>query len=120
MSAGLQSFTKRGLTLKPHAEGKVSANATEKSITEANSIITLSGIIDLSPMEAGDEVLIRQYMKTHKGGDYKQYAQQTFQGAPISPLVYITPKTIRYGGKITIQQTQGPPKEFEYFFVRLE
>lgn len=109
-----------GLTLKRRVEGTINANSSEQTLAQVNSLLKLSGYIDLSNMEDGDEVIIKQRMRVKPGGNYKQYAKETYVGVQENPLIYITTKVLGYGGKITLQQTGGSLKSFDYEFISEE
>jgi len=105
--------------IEPIAKGTITADGTEQTLleyTEQASVI--SGYVDLSEMTLGDTVIIRQYMKTEKDGEYKKYAEETYIGKQDIPLVYITPKVIDVAVKITLQQTAGTFKTFTFSFMR--
>lgn len=78
----------------------------------------VSGWVNLAPMQAADQVKIRYYVKLSPAGDYVKYDEATYTDAQTSPGIYLTPKESRYGVKITIEQTAGPSRGFEYFFVK--
>lgn len=109
-----------GLELKKQAEGTLNADGSEQSIVKINSLMKLSGYIDLSEMETGDEVVIKQYMRIKSGGAYKKYAQENYSGVQEKPLIYITTKVLGHGGQVTLQQTLGTNKSFEYEFISEE
>lgn len=112
--------TEKGITLKRRSEGTVKANGSEQTLAKENSLLKLSGYIDLSNIENGDEVVVRQHMKVRPSGEYKQYAEVTYVGVQENPLIYITTKVLGYGGKITLQQTGGTLKSFDYEFISEE
>jgi hypothetical protein len=67
-------------------------------------------------MEAGDTVVIRLYVKL-LNGEYRRYATQAYTGVQEDPIVYITPKELASAIKVTLQQTSGTYKTFEYLFI---
>lgn len=84
--------SKPGLTLKEHATGTLIADGFEQTITEAVHLMKISGYIDFSNMEVGDEVVIRQYMRVKEDGPYKKYGEQIYVDVQDPPLLYITTK----------------------------
>ena len=108
------------MILKRHANGTVVADGSEQDVTEIGSLAKFSGYIDLSAMEAGDEVVTRQYMRIRSGGSYKKYGEATYSGVQDPPLLYMTVKVLSDGAKITVQQTAGTCKSFPFCFVREE
>jgi hypothetical protein len=98
--------------------GTIFADGTEQTIVEYVKVGRVIGYIDLSNMTTGDTIVIRQYMKLKTGGEYKKYAEETYSGTQSIPIIYITPKETDYGVKITIQQTAGTYKSFDYNFLK--
>lgn len=103
-------------------EGTVAMDGTEKTVVldeiEVSLDRYLEGYIDLSPMQDGDTVVVRQYIKISPRGEYVKYAEETIEGAQSLPLLYIVTKPCRYGIKITLEQTSGTYRAFDYQFFR--
>jgi hypothetical protein len=103
-------------------EGTLTADGTEQNVVldeiTGNPTRYLEGYIDLSNMESGDAVVIREYMKIKSDGGYVKYAEETYSGVQSIPLLYIITKPGRYGIKITLQQTSGTYRNFPYQFFR--
>jgi hypothetical protein len=106
----------------PPIEGTITADGTEQTLTEQTGTLEfqLDGYVDLTNMASGDVVVIREYMKIKSTGDYVKYAEETYSDAQSIPLLHILTKPSRYGLKITLQQTAGTYKSFDYqFFKRI-
>jgi hypothetical protein len=103
--------------LKPFAKGTLVADGSEQVVMEITGSARVSGYISLANMEAGDTVVIRQHIKL-LNGEYKRYASETYTGVQENPIVYITPKELASGMKVTLQQTSGTYKTFGYTFVK--
>ncbi|MEM2365705.1 MAG: hypothetical protein QXL06_02050 [Nitrososphaerota archaeon] len=103
-------------------EGTLVADGSEQNLildeVEGNPQRHLEGYLDLSSMQSGDIVIIRQYMKISPTGSYVKYAEETFTGAQSLPLLHIITKPAKYGIKITLQQTAGTYRSFTYQFFR--
>ena len=112
------------MVLKVLSEGTLKTNGQEQILVEfagRNYAVTVVGYVDLSNMESGDIITIREYLKITEGGDYKKYAEQTYEGVQDNPIVYITSKEAKYGLKVTLQQTAGSYKSFPFqFFYEYE
>jgi hypothetical protein len=103
-------------------ENTITADGTEQTLTDQTGTLEfqLDGFVDLTNMASGDTVVIREYMKIKSGGDYVKYAEETYSGAQSIPLLHILTKPSRYGLKITLQQTAGTYRSFDYqFFKRI-
>jgi hypothetical protein len=103
-------------------EGSITMDGTEQTIVldeiAGNPQRHLEGYIDLTPMAAGDTIVIRQYIKISPTGDYVKYAEETYSDAQSLPLLYVTTKAGRYGIKVTAQQTAGTYRTLTYQFFR--
>jgi hypothetical protein len=102
----------------PLKKGTLTADGTEQTVLEFVDVGVISGHIDLQNMVEGDAVVIRQYIKVKDGGEYKKYAEETYVGAQSLPIVHVTPKAVDIAMKITLQQTSGTFKNFDYNFIR--
>jgi hypothetical protein len=102
---------------EPFAKGTIVADGSEQVVMEVSGSVRVSGYISLANMEAGDTVIIKQYMKL-LNGEYKRYASETYTGAQENPIVYITPKELASAIKVTLQQTSGTYKTFDYLFIK--
>ena len=74
--------------------------------------------VDLTNMQAGDSVTVREYMKIVSGGAYVLYGTETYTDAQTINLLWITPKPNNYGIKFTMQQTAGVNRTFPYAVFR--
>jgi len=72
----------------------------------------------VSGMEVGDKILVRLYAKIAETATYKRYAEATYEDAQDLPLAYLASKPVKYGFKITAQQTKGTYKTLIYQFFR--
>jgi hypothetical protein len=103
-------------------EGTVTMDGTEVSVVQdeitGNPTRHLEGWIDLSPMQAGDTVVVRMYVKLTPTGSYVKYAEETYTDAQSLPALHIVTLPARYGIKLTMQQTAGTYRTFSYQFYR--
>jgi len=107
------------LLLSVIAQGSITSDGTEQTIVEyTGNISQISGYIDLSNMQNGDTVTVRLYVKIKSEGDYKLYHAETFNDKQEEPALYILPKVTGIAYKVTIQQTKGSYKSFDYLFVK--
>lgn len=91
------------------------SNGSEQTVIEYMGIGSFSGYLDLSKMEAGDTVVIKQYMKVN--GDYILYAPDTYLDLQAVPLLYFPSKNVDEALKITLQQTSGLYRSFHNNFM---
>jgi hypothetical protein len=99
-------------------KGTVLTDGTEQTILTYVGTAIIQGYIDLSNMQSGDEVTIRVYVKIKETGDFVLYAPETYRDEQPAPAIYMTPKLSGYAFKVTIQQTQGTYKNFDYLFTK--
>lgn len=100
------------------AEGTLTADGTEQTVVEYTKLAVVHGYIDLQNMQTGDQVVIRAYVKFGPGKPYKKYAEETYTDAQSLPALYVLPRLTVYGIKITLQQTAGTYRDFDYMFVK--
>jgi hypothetical protein len=107
------------ILIKVIKQGTILTDGTEQTLIEyTGSISTISGYIDLSNMDLGDTVIIRAYTKIKPDGDYVLYRPETFNGKQTEPALYVMPRLSGYSFKVTIQQTEGLFRNFDYLFVK--
>lgn len=100
-----------------HSSGTLTADGTEQTFFEEQNVGSFEGYLDLSNMADGDQVSIAEYFSFSDNPNYKKYHNDDYSGPQANPVVYIIPKP---GGplKITLQQTQGSYKTFDYKFYQ--
>lgn len=103
--------------IAPLKRGDITADGTEQALLEFEGVGKISGHVNMENTTDGDVVVIRQYIKVKDGGAYVKYAEETYSGTQALPLVHITPKAVDVALKVTLQQTAGAFKTFEYSFV---
>jgi hypothetical protein len=107
------------LLLKIIGKGTILTDGTEQTIIEYKGTVSLiSGYIDLTNMEEGDITTIKSYAKIREDGEYVLYRTETFTGKHPEPALYLLPRLAGYAYKVTIQQTAGPYKNYDYLFVK--
>lgn len=77
----------------------------------------IEGYVDLTPMQVGDNIVLRQYMKIKSGGVYAKYADEVYNGNQSIPLVHIEMKPVIQSLKVTIQQTAGVLRSIDGQFL---
>jgi hypothetical protein len=102
-------------------EGTLTADGTEQTLVQTSDSKPhqISGEIDLTNMASGDTVVINYYIQMKSAGSFIKYASQTYSGAQSIPAVFFLTKTAKYGLKITLQQTAGTYRNFDYDFQKL-
>lgn len=68
----------------------------------------LEGYIDLSNLVEGEPVDIIFSMLIESGGTYKEYAKETYDGAPDQPLLYVVTRPAVYGIKVEGHMESAP------------
>ena len=106
------------MSFETFASGTITADGSEQTIAEIDETVRISGYISLSNMQAGDTVVIRQYMKIN--ASYEKYKEESYSDSQSEPLIYVQPKEIASSTKITIQQTAGVYRDFDYEFIKEE
>ena len=97
------------------AFGTLTATGAEDTIKEILTTINkLHCFVDLTAMQAGDTIIIRQYMTIKVAGSPIKYAEETFSDVQALPMVYVVTKPARYGIKITLEQTAGTNRDYDW------
>jgi len=106
------------VTLEEHALGTLAADGSEQTVAELTALGTLEGYIDLANMQAGDTIAIKLYAKMKSGGTYRQYDSFTYNGVQTSPAIHVLRVVAKYGFKVTLQQTAGVNRNYDYNFFK--
>jgi hypothetical protein len=94
--------------------GTVTMTGAENTVFEVTEERVVEGYVDLTNMQAGDSISVKEYMRIASGGAYVLYGSQPLNDAQTIALLWITPKPGAYGVKLTIQQTAGVNRTFAY------
>ena len=110
----------RGITPRiiPLAHGTLIADGTEQTLIEYLGVGRISGFLDMQNMESSDTIIIRYYVKFSENGEWKKYNEDQYSGVQSNPSLYFAPRESYSGIKITLQQTEGIFKSFEYNFLK--
>ncbi len=103
------------------AEETLNADGTEQTVIskEDNKYpFVLGAWLDLSKMEAANTIVLREYVRVKKEGTMSKYDEQSYVGVQANPALFITSKPAVHGIKITLQQTAGPLKSFDFIVLR--
>ena len=105
--------------------GSVSPSALDTEVTvieitgETNDYM-VEGYIDLSALQAGDMVEIKEYIAVD-GTNYQLFLKATFSDIQDQPVIRFHTKTllssVKY--KVTITQTSGTLRSFPYAFIKM-
>lgn len=105
-------------TFEEHGIGTLTADGNEQDVAEATVLGTLEGWIDLANMEVGDTVVIKEYAKLKTGGTYRLYDSATYTNVQAKPALHIVKLPAKYGVKVTLQQTGGVNRNYDYNFFK--
>jgi len=80
----------------------------------------VEGYIDLSQLQEGDCVEIREYIAVD-GQNQRTFLTVELCGVQRDPVIRFHSKEVPYNGKyrVTIKQTSGTPRSFPYVFIVL-
>lgn len=120
MPVRIKDYVKFEGTLSP---GSLGTEYTVLEITGEDEPYMVEGYIDLSALQSGDSVRIREYISVD-GANYRIYEEGDFNGPVDKPVLRFHTKTLlgsmKY--KVTLTQTAGTLRSFPYKFIeeRLE
>jgi len=93
----------------------VNIEYTVLELKDMDTYYMVTGYLDLSGMQRGSEVYVREYLDLAQG-TYKKYLSYRFRGEQIDPLVMVTPKylTDTDNYKLTLLLSGGQPISIPY------
>lgn len=100
------------------AKGTKTADGTEQELVSVAGIGKHEGWVDLTNMQAGDTVVVKEYVMLKSGGTFRVYATTTYNGVQAEPAIHVTRKLSEYGLKVTLQQTAGVNRDYDYEFLK--
>ena len=108
----------RLFALEEYSVGTLTADGTEQTVVETSALVpfTIEGYIDLANMDAGDTVIIREYIKLKSGGTYRLYESATYTDTQTKPALHVVKLPAKYGIKVTLEQTAGVNRDYDYNF----
>lgn len=114
------SLLVKGSRLISLGTGNIVTDGTEQTLVEepGGMVSQVLGYVDLVNLAGGDTVMMKLYAKVKDGGQWRAYHEENYAGVQALPLVYVTKKPEHYGLKVTLQQTAGSYKTFEYNFLK--
>lgn len=74
--------------------------------------------LDLTPLQAGDTVVVQYSHKVKAAGLYSLYASETYSDVQALPLICILKKNVYRDTKVTAQQTAGINRTLDIQLVR--
>lgn len=101
----------------PIKEGDLDADGSEQTLVEYSGLGRVSGYVDLSEMQGGDAVEVREYGVAVVGGAYALHASEQYGGVQVLPLLHISPKPSYLSVKVTLRQYAGVFRSFPNDFV---
>lgn len=109
------------------SKGRYTGAAVVDKLNEEVTVVELGpftddwmveGYIDVSQLEGGDELEIREYIALD-GAGYELFLAGTVSGPASEPVVRLHTKTLLSGMKykVTVVQTSGTPRSIPYYFI---
>jgi hypothetical protein len=87
---------------------------TEHTLYNPTTNKFFTAYVDLANMVANDIVELRIYLIAKAAGAYRQYYVQTYTDVQLNPLIYIAPLPSDIGYKLTLKQTAGTARTFDW------
>lgn len=104
----------KGMDITPVDEDTITADGTEQTVADVSEKGIYEAVIDLTNMAIGDVLVVRMYIKVLSGGAYVQNGLEVLEGAQTVPSIYALRRTVINGFKLTIQQTAGVNRDYDY------
>ncbi len=101
-------------------ETSILMNGTEQNLVEVTDVKvgTIESWVDLTPMLAGDTIVVRYYKKVKAAGAYVKYAEESYSGVQTLPLLCILKKMSYRDTKVSAQQTLGTNRTLDIQTIR--
>jgi hypothetical protein len=103
---------------QPLGNGVFTADSSEYLVVELTGLNRLMGYINLKNMQAGDTIIIREYVKLLSSSSYSEYDKTLYVGVQVEPVIYFKSKEVQFGVRVTLQQTAGSYRNIEYDFFK--
>lgn len=87
---------------------------TEHTLYNPTTSKFFTGYIDLTNMASGDTVEVRVFVIAKTAGSYIRYWLGTYSGAQSNPLLYIPSLPSDIGWKLTLKQTAGTGRTYDW------
>ena len=114
----IREILTRLLSQSEVAKGTKSADGSEQDLVNVSGIGKYEGYIDLTNMGASDIVVVKEYVKLKSGGSFIVYATTTYNGVQAEPAIHAVRKLSEYGWRVTLQQTDGVNRDYDYEFLK--
>lgn len=117
MPVVVQSKTRYSGTASPSA---LNTETTVVEITGASDGYIVEGYIDLSALQSGDVLVVKEYISVD-GVNYYTFLTVTYYGPLTDPIIRFHAKTLLYNMKykVTVTQTSGTLRSFPFSFIVL-
>lgn len=99
----------------PLKSGDLTTDGSEQTLVEYAGLGKVSGYVDLSAMQLGDIVEVKQYIMVDSS--YQKYADEVYENLQTVPVIYVTPKETDKGLKVTLQQITGVLRRYHNRFI---
>jgi hypothetical protein len=87
---------------------------TEHTLYNPTTNKFFTGYVDLTNMASGDTVELRVYVIAKTAGAYILYYVQTYTDVQTNKLVYVAPLPSDIGWKLTLKQTAGTGRTYDW------
>lgn len=104
--------------LTPLSHGTLTADGTEQKVGELTTLGRITGYISLKNLAVSDVLRLRLYVKLLSSGTYELYDLSDYADIQVTPVIYIRTKEGQYGVKVTLEQTAGSYRTFDYAFFK--
>jgi hypothetical protein len=104
------------MAFKTELTGTTTADGTEQTLVTVTLKGRVSGYLSLENMQAGDTLVLSQYILID--GSYELYASETYTDAQAEDVIYITDKEVGPATRITIRQTAGTNRDYPFVIIR--
>jgi len=111
-----------GMPIEVVSEGTHTPSAlnTEETVFETTEKGKYCGYVSVKNLADGDTVEMKLYLILKSGGSYELYDTVTLSNAQTETVVPIYETPIVYGFKLTLNQTAGTIRSYDYIILRVQ
>ena len=100
-----------------NSQGTLTATGGEDTVVDLTTNKWFSGYVDLQLMDTGDTTILRMYLKVRTGSTLAVFWAKTYVGPQTNKrIIYFAPFPSDIEYKITLEQTDGVNRNYDYKF----
>jgi len=108
-----------GISQEEISSATLTADGSEQNVLDTSGLGEYEGYVDLTNMTIGDAITIKEYIKLKTGGGWRQYSHNLYSDGQSEPAVHQVRKLSKHGVRISLKQTAGVNRDYDYNFLKV-